>query len=351
MKLREIAELVNGTLAGDGEAEVFSVASPENAGPFDLVFIANASSLDLAKTTNAGCLIKPPDLDLAFDGATITVSNPKSAFASAGAMLYPRKTRPAGIHPSAVISENASIGENVFIDAFCCVGDGSVIGSGSHLCAGSKVGDKVMVGEDCTFHPNAYVDDGCIIGDRVVLKAGAVIGAGGFGFVRDGGKLTRFPQIGTVVIEDDVEIGANTCVDRGALGETRIGEGTKIDNLVQVAHNVSIGKRVVIASQTGISGSVSIGDDCVIGGQVGFADHTEIADGTIIGAKSAVFPGKKLRGGAWGGIPVRPLDEYKRLQAHIRSLPRLKEDVDGLKEMAKRLGVLVRRNPDEEGQD
>jgi UDP-3-O-[3-hydroxymyristoyl] glucosamine N-acyltransferase len=341
MKLRELAELVNGTLAGDGEAEVYSVASPENAGPSDLAFIADASGAGRAERTSAGCVIKPHDVDFEFEGATISTANPKAAFARAGAALHPGKERRPGIHPSAVVADSANIGEDVFIGAFCCVGEGSSIGPGTHLRAGAKVGDGVSVGSECTLHSNVLVDDGCTVGNRVILKAGAVIGAQGFGFVRDEGKLVKFPQVGIVVIEDDVEIGANSCVDRGALGETRIGEGTKIDNLVQVAHNVKIGKRVVIASQTGISGSVTIGDDCVIGGQVGFADHTEIADGTIIGAKSAVFPGKKLKGGAWGGVPVRPLGEYKRLQAHIRSLPRLRKDVEELKELAKRLGEIA----------
>ncbi len=347
MKLRSIAELVGGTLAGDGDAEVFSVASPANAGPSQLIFISDASGAGLAESSDAGCVIRPVDLEISFDGATISVPNPKAAFAKAAAVLHGRKSRPTGIHPSAIVAPDAAIGEKVFIGAFCYVGEGSSIGDGTHIRGGAKIGDNVSVGSGCTIHPNVFIEDGCVVGNRVVLKSGAVIGSRGFGFVRDGDELIKFPQIGTVVIEDDVEVGANTCVDRGALGETRIGEGTKIDNLVQVAHNVSIGKRVVIASQTGISGSVKIGDDCVIGGQVGFADHTEIANGTIIGAKSAIFPGKKLRGGAWGGVPVRPLDEYKRLQAHIRSLPRLKADVDELKKLAGRLGNLVRSDEEE----
>ena len=207
---------------------------------------------------------------------------------------------------------------------------------------GVKIGDRVSVGIDCTFHPNVVVEDDCSIGDRVVLKAAAVIGSKGFGFVRDGDELVPFPQVGTVRIEDDVEIGANSCVDRGALGTTVIGEGTKIDNLVQVAHNVTIGRRVVVASLTGVSGSVRIGDDCVVGGQVGFADHTEIEAGAVIGAKSAVFPGKKVKQGVWAGIPVLPLADYKRLNAHIRALPRLREEVARLSELMARLEKLFK---------
>lgn len=347
MKLSELADLVEGTLDGDPEAEVLRVASPQAAGSSDLAFIADSAGAELATGSGAGCILKPADVEIPYYGSIISVAEPKAAFARAAAILHPRKPRQAGVDPSAVIAESARIGENVFVGALCCVGDGSSVGDGTHLLAGSKIGDGVTIGSDCTIHHNASIEDDCSIGDRVVIKSGAVIGAKGFGFVRDRGRLVKFPQIGSVVIEDDVEIGANTCVDRGALGETRIGAGTKLDNLVQVAHNVAIGKRVVIASQSGISGSVTIGDDCVIGGQVGFADHTEIEAGTIIGAKSAVFPGKKLRGGAWGGIPVRPMDEYKRLQAHIRALPRLRSDVESLKELMDSLGRLIRRGSEE----
>jgi UDP-3-O-[3-hydroxymyristoyl] glucosamine N-acyltransferase len=176
------------------------------------------------------------------------------------------------------------------------------------------------------------------IGCECVIHAGTIIGADGFGFVRDGERgYVKFPQIGTVVIEDDVEIGANSCIDRGALGETRIGEGTKIDNLVQIAHNVQIGKRVVIASQTGISGSTIIEDDCIIGGQVGFGDHATVKSGAIIGSKAGVLPGKIVRAGVWWGIPVQPLDEYKRQNAHVKGIARLKEEVKELKRQIENL--------------
>ncbi len=176
------------------------------------------------------------------------------------------------------------------------------------------------------------------IGNRVKLHAGAIIGADGFGFVRDGANgYVKFPQIGTVVIEDDVEIGANACVDRGSLGITLIGKGTKIDNLVQIAHNVEIGERVIIASQTGISGSTVIEDDCVIGGQVGFGDHARVLSGAIIGSKAGVLPGKIVRAGIWWGVPVQPLDEYKRQNAYVKSLPRLREEIKELKKQIKEL--------------
>jgi UDP-3-O-[3-hydroxymyristoyl] glucosamine N-acyltransferase len=206
----------------------------------------------------------------------------------------------------------------------------------------------VTIGQNCVIHPNVFIEDACVIGSGVILHSGVVIGADGFGYVKDdspatpsadsaaaappaGGEYIKFPQIGTVVIEDDVEIGANTCVDRGALGETRIGAGTKIDNLVQVGHNVQIGKRCVIAAQTGISGSTVIEDDCVIGGQVGFGDHAHVKSGAIIGSQAGVLPGKIVRPGVWWGTPIQPLDEYKRQNAHVKSLDRLKAEVKELK--------------------
>ncbi|MDQ3322830.1 MAG: UDP-3-O-(3-hydroxymyristoyl)glucosamine N-acyltransferase, partial [Acidobacteriota bacterium] len=187
-------------------------------------------------------------------------------------------------------------------------------------------------------HPNCVIYDNVSIGHDCVIHAGAIIGADGFGFVRDDeGSYIKFPQIGTVVIEDDVEIGANSCVDRGSLGVTRIGKGTKIDNLVQIAHNVTIGERVVIASQTGISGSTVIEDDCVIGGQVGFGDHARVLSGAIIGSKAGVLPGKIVRAGVWWGVPVQPLNEYKRQNAYVKSLPRLREEIKELKKQIKEI--------------
>ena len=257
--------------------------------------------------------------------------NPKLEYSRIAEILHPRKQRDAQIHPSAVIAASAKLGDDLFIGAFTCVGENSEIGDGTQLRAGAKIGDHVTVGKNCVLHPNVFVEDGCLIGDDVILHTGVVIGTDGFGYVRDLDRYVKFPQIGTVVIEDNVEIGANSCVDRGALGETRIGEGTKIDNLVQIAHNVQIGKRVVIAAQTGISGSTVIEDDCVIGGQVGMGDHARVLSGAIIGSQAGVLPGKIVRPGVWWGTPVQRLDEYKRQNALLKGIGRLKEDVKELK--------------------
>jgi UDP-3-O-[3-hydroxymyristoyl] glucosamine N-acyltransferase len=268
------------------------------------------------------------------------------AFARIAEVLHPPKARAPQIHSSAVIAADAQIGQQVFIGAFVCVGEGSMVGNRTQLRAGAKIGDNVHVGDDCVIHPNVFIEDGVTVGNRVILHAGVVIGAPGFGYVRGEHGYHQFPQIGTVVIEDDVELGANTTVDRGALGRTRIGRGTKLDNMVHVGHNCDIGERVVIAAQTGISGSVTIEDDCVIGGQVGFGDHIRVQRGAVIGSKAGVLPGKIVRPGVWWGIPIQPLDEYKRLNAHLSRVPHLREELKELQARVNELEQELRKRND-----
>jgi len=337
MKVKEIADFLKGNFIGNGETEILRIASPEKAQEGDISFIGKAVISDDFAQINASCLIVSPKFLQKLSCPLIKVENPKLAFAKLSKILHPDKIRKPEIHRSAVISENAKVDRGVFIGAFCCVGEGSEIGKGTQILDGAKVGNNAKVGENCVLHANVLVGDDCRIGDNVVLHAGVIIGADGFGFVRDENEYVKFPQVGTVVIENDVEIGANSCVDRGALGQTRIGRGTKIDNLVQVAHNVDIGERVVIAAQTGISGSVTIEDDCTIAGQVGIADHATIKKGNVIGAKSGVFSGKILRKGFWGGIPVRPLADYKRQTANIKLVPKIKEEIKKLQKIIKGL--------------
>jgi UDP-3-O-[3-hydroxymyristoyl] glucosamine N-acyltransferase len=241
----------------------------------------------------------------------------------------------AFVSPSAVIDEEVDLGANV------TVGAGARIGRGSILQDGVVIGAGCRIGAGCILFPRVVLYENVQIGSRVVLHAGAVIGSDGFGYVPDGQVQVKFPQVGGVVIEDDVEIGSNTTVDRGSLGTTRIGAGTKIDNLVQIAHNVQIGRCVVIAAQTGISGSTVIEDWAVIGGQVGLGDHARVQAGAIIGSKAGVLPGKIVRGGEiYWGVPVRPLREYKRLNALFGRLPELKADVDALKKAVSELAAL-----------
>jgi UDP-3-O-[3-hydroxymyristoyl] glucosamine N-acyltransferase len=330
MRLAEIAEFLQGNLEGaETNAEVFRVAGFEKAAAGEITFLEKTENL---VRTQAACVIVPENFGENIQIPTIKVKNPKLAFAKIAALLHPPKKRASLTHESAVVSRTAKLGNELFIGAFVTIGDNSEIGDHTQIRAGAKIGDNVKIGTNCVLHPNVFIEDNCRIGNNTILHCGVVVGADGFGYVRDGANgYVKFPQIGTVTIGDDVEIGANTCVDRGALGETRIGSGTKIDNLVQIAHNVQIGKRVVIASQTGISGSTVIEDDCVIGGQVGFGDHATVKSGAVIGSQAGVLPGKIVREGVWWGTPVQPLDEYKRQNAHVKGLGRLKEEVKELK--------------------
>jgi UDP-3-O-[3-hydroxymyristoyl] glucosamine N-acyltransferase len=329
--IEEIAAIVGGNLSGGGATEIHRVASIETARQGEISFVEKAEFTDQAAQTKASCLLVPENFNHKLPCSFIQVRNPKLAFAKIAAVLQ-RVEKKLGIHKTAQIAESAAIGNDVFIGAFVCVDENAKIGDGTQIFDGVKISENVKIGADCVIFQNVSIYENVSIGNRVRLHAGVCLGAEGFGFVRDGANgYIKFPQIGTVVIEDEVEIGANSCVDRGALGETRIGKGTKIDNLVQIAHNVTIGERVVIASQTGISGSTVIEDDCVIGGQVGFGDHARVLSGAIIGSKAGVLPGKIVRAGVWWGVPVQPLDEYKRQNALVKSLPRLREEIKELK--------------------
>ena len=342
-KVSELAAHVGGRVIGHGDIRIYRVASLTSAGEGDIATVEDEKFFEAANRTKASCVIAPAGVDVKAP-CRIEVKNPKLAFALIAEELHPPKTRQPEIHPTAVIAANADIALQVFIGAFVYVGENSTIGSGTQVRAGAKIGDNVTVGSDCVIHPNVFLEDGVTIGSRVILHAGVVIGADGFGYVRGDVSYHKFPQIGTVVIEDDVELGANTCVDRAALGRTRIGRGTKIDNLVHVGHNCDIGERVVIAAQTGISGTVTIEDDCVIGGQVGFGDHIRVQSGAVIGSKAGVLPGKIVRPGVWWGIPIQPLDDYKRLNAHIQRLPRVREEVKELRERIKELESVLMQN-------
>jgi UDP-3-O-[3-hydroxymyristoyl] glucosamine N-acyltransferase len=348
-KLLTVAELaahVDGRLVGDGSVHIERVTDIGVAGAGEIAYVDNEKVFAVGKLSQASCLIVPKEFvasvnDLIigheFGPTLIEVSKPKLAFALIAGLLHPQKHREPFVHASAVIAESADIDLTVYIGPHVVIGAGTRIGSGTRLEAGTVVGDHVRVGRDSVLHPGVTLYDDVSVGDRVILHAGVVIGADGFGYVRDEMSYHKFPQRGTVVIEDDVELGAHTCVDRAALGQTRIGRGTKIDNMVHVGHNCDIGARVVIAAQTGISGSVIIEDDVVIGGQVGFGDHIRVLSGAVIGSKAGVLPGKIVRPGVWWGIPIQPLDEYKRLNAHLGRLPQMREEIKELKKQLEEL--------------
>ncbi len=342
----ELAELFGGRVVGEARAVVRRVSSIEAAGEGDLAFVEDEKLFEAARACRASCLIVPEGAAgklEGFGGDIVEAARPKLAFALAAEVLHPREKFKGYLHPTAAVAEDATLGEGVYVGAGASVGEGARIGDGTQIHPNCVIGRGVTVGRDCVLRPNVVLYEGVTLGDRVVLHAGVVVGADGFGYVRDAaGVYHKFPQVGTVVIEDDVEVGANSCIDRGALGTTRVGRGSKIDNLVQVGHNVEIGERVVIAAQTGISGSTVIESDAVIGGQVGFGDHARVLSGAIIGSQAGVLPGKIVRPGVWWGTPVQPLEEYKRLNALWGRLPRMREEIQELKrqlkELSERLG-------------
>ena len=339
---KKLAQHVNGAISGNEEVQIVRVADLLSAAENDIAYVEDEKHLEAAEKSKASCLIVPDSLSLpaVTNGsrqARITVKRPKLAFAQIASLLHPQKQLEPVIHSTAVIAETANVALTVRIEPFVVVGEYTSVGSGTRIGCGVVIGDNVSIGDECVLHPGVTLYDNVALGNRVVLHAGVCIGADGFGYVRDDMGYHKFPQIGTVVIEDDVELGAHTCVDRAALGQTRIGRGTKIDNLVQVGHNVDIGERVVIASQTGISGSVIIEDDCVIGGQVGFGDHIRVQRGAVIGSKAGILPGKIVRPGVYWGVPIVPLDEYKRRNAHLGRLPEMRAEIKELQRRIKEL--------------
>lgn len=326
----ELAAHVEGEVVGDSATKIQRIADLQTAKTGEIAFVEDAKLFAQIADARASCLIVPHSAEIEFSGVLIKVKQPKLAFAQIAALLHPAERR-SGWHQTSSIEANSDVRAD-FIGAFVSIGENTSVGQSTQIYSGTKIGDNVIIGKCCIIHSNAILYNNVTIGNNVILHAGAVIGADGFGYVRGSQGYVKFPQIGTVIIEDDVEIGANSCVDRGALGETRIGRGTKIDNLVQIAHNVQIGERVVIAAQTGVSGSTVIESDAVIGGQVGFGDHARVLSGAVIGSKAGVLPGKIVRPGVWWGVPVQPLDEYKRQNAHLKALPRLRDEVKELRQ-------------------
>ncbi len=321
--LRQIAEVVGGRVVGDGATVVARVASVESARVGDLVFVERSGGLERALAGAASAVIAGEFAVGAAGKPLMIVAEPRLAFARVGALLRPRVARMAGIHAAAVVAASARMGEGVCVDAGAVIGEEVVVGAGSWIGAGVVLAPGVVVGGDCDVYPRVVVYSGTSLGDRVTVHAGAVLGSDGFGYVREGktGRYEKFPQIGTLRIGDDVEIGANATVDRGALDATVIGRGTKIDNLVHVGHNVQIGEDVVIAAQTGISGSSVLETGVVVAGQVGIGDHVRVETGAILGAQCGVPSKKVIRGkGVFWGTPARPLAGYLRELAVVARL-------------------------------
>jgi len=323
----ELAEYLGAKLSGDAHAVVSGVASPETARAEDLIYLDSARHRDRAASSAARTVIARSDSGL--EGKTILeVADPKFAFTKAAASILDEPAPPAGVHPTAIVSATARLGEGASVGPYVVIEDDVSIGARTAIEAFSFIGRGSRVGENCRVHPRVTLYPGVRLGDRVQLHSGAVIGGDGFGYVFGEGRHWKFPQIGSVEIGDDVEIGANTTIDRGSLEATRVDTGVKIDNLVQVAHNVQIGEHSVIAAQSGVSGSSTIGKHCVVAGQVGIADHCRLDDGAVVGAQAGIPTGKTIRGGqiVWG-TPARPLDKFKEQYARFARLPDLAERV------------------------
>ena len=346
MTVQELAEIVNGRVVGDPGTRIERIADLIDADQSEIAYVENEKLFAVAAESKAACLIVKDGLAERFAGRTvIEVANPKLAFSLIGAALHPARRREPTIHPTAVVAGTADIALTAYVGPNVYIDEHTRVGAYTRLEAGVVLGTNVSVGDDCVLHPNVVLYDNVSLGHRVILHAGVCLGADGFGYVRHALGYQKFPQIGTVVIEDEVEIGAHTCVDRAALGRTRIGRGTKLDNMVHVGHNCDIGERVVIAAQTGISGSVVIEDDAVIGGQVGFGDHTRVLSGAVIGSKAGILPGKIVRPGVWWGIPVQPLEDYKRMNAHLNRLPQMRDEIKRLQKEIEELRTRI--NADE----
>ncbi len=317
--LLEIASFVDGELQGDGAQGISGAASLAEATPEEISFFYNPRYIAQLRKTEAAAVIVPADFSEQIGRSLIRVENPAKAFEQIVRKFAPPPVKFApGIHPSAVIHPDATLGARVSIQPHAVIERGAQVGDDTIIGAGSYIGHDVVIGGACIIYPRVTIRERCRLGARVVLHSGVVIGADGFGFEMTSEGQEKVPQIGIVQVDDHVEIGANTTIDRARFGRTWIQEGAKIDNLVQVAHNVVIGKHTVIAAQTGIAGSVRIGQRVLIGGQVGIIGHIEIGDGTMIGAQTGVS--KNLNGGVWWATPSVPLREAKVHLAWVRRL-------------------------------
>ncbi len=343
MRVQELADWLGATFEGDGEKQIRRAAPLESAGGDDLAFVADRKAEQQAPQSAAGCLIVPPGFANPGFRTLIRAVEPRTAFARAVTRLHPPAPTPTGIHPTALIAPGVEIGAGVSIGPYTTVGEGTRIGPRTRLGAGCAIGQRVSIGEDSLLHANVTIYDDCDLGPRAILHSGAVIGADGFGFVLAGDHYEKFPQIGRVVIDHDVEIGANSCVDRAALGVTWIGEGTKLDNMVHVAHNCRIGRHVVIAAQTGVSGGVVIEDYAVVGGQVGIADKVRIETRAVLGAQCGVPSSKIIRAGqtVWG-TPARPIKDHLEQLANLSRLPEVRQEVAALKRRVEEIEASAR---------
>ena len=335
----QIASLIGGELVGDGDVVVRGVAPSGMGREGDITFAEKEQHLKEAEETPVSAIIVGRGARES-KKTVIRVDNPRFSFCAVLRTFHPKKSYVPGVHPGAAIGKGCSIDPEAYIGPQVTIGDSVKIGAGSVIHPGTFIGDGSEIGEDCTIHPNVAIYRRAVIGDRVAIHAGTAIGSDGFGYVKHEGRHVKIPQVGNVVIEDDVEIGSNVSIDRAALGSTTIKKGTKIDNLVQIAHNNIIGENTIIVSQVGISGSVTIGDNVTIAGQVGISGHLTIGDNVIIAAQAGLPTGKDLPPGtAWLGSPARPIKKAMKqfaavswLPNHYKEFAKLKAEIEALKE-------------------
>ncbi len=328
--LRDLVERFGGELVGDPETRVSRVATLENADAQSVAFLANPRYLRQVGETRAGAVILGPDARDATGAPRIVHANPYLYFARVSALLAPAAAAAGGIHPTAVVDPSAQVDETAEIGAHAIVSRGAVIGARAVVGAGSTVGENVRIGAETRLNPRVTVYGGCTLGERVIVHSGAVIGADGFGIAYDEDHWVKVPQVGAVRIGDDVEIGANTTIDRGAIDDTVIEDGVKLDNQIQIAHNVRIGAHTAIAACTGIAGSVSVGRNCRIGGAVGIAGHVSITDGVEISGHTSITKSIETPGVYSGVYPFEPNRDWRRNAAQLRHLAELVRRVRAL---------------------
>jgi UDP-3-O-[3-hydroxymyristoyl] glucosamine N-acyltransferase len=334
VKLTDIASLVDGEIFGDSDLDITGVAGIHEAGEGDITFFSGERHRKDLPGCRASCVIvREPLPDLVI--TQLKVVNPHLAYARLLEHFYVKPLKPLGVMRDVFISDKATIAEDVSIFPYSYIADGVSIGKGSAVYPFAFIGENTVVGEQCVISPHVTLREGVKIGNRVIIHAGSVIGSDGFGYVFHEGRHHKIPQVGGVVIGDDVEIGSNVSIDRATTGDTVIGSGTKIDNLVQIGHNVTIGNNSIIVAQVGIGGSTAISDYVTLGGQVGVADHTTIESGTMVGAQSGVM-GNVVKG-AYSGSPAIPHRDWLKAQAIIAKLPELYKKIRGLEEKVKEL--------------
>ena len=334
--LREIAELVEGEVVGDETVVITGVCGIREAKEGDLTFVANTKYLPLMRQTQASAIITSREVKQA-PKPIIRTDNPDLAFAKMINLLVPNEmAHPTGIHPTAIIGKNVKLGKDVAVESYVVIGDHAAIGDRTVLYAGVFVGDHAKIGADTLVYPHVTIRERVDIGNRVIIHSGSVIGSDGFGFSTVKGVHVKIPQIGIVKIEDDVEIGANVTIDRARFGITHIKRGTKIDNLVQIAHNAIIGEHSIIVAQAGISGSTTIGNGVILAGQAGVVGHIDVGDNVVVGAQSGVSKSVPPNSVVLGS-PAKPIRQFKEVNAHIQRIPKLYAEVRALAKRVEQL--------------